>query len=601
MMLLLAAGCLMLTEADRLAHTDVDGDGSPSDQDCDDNNSAMFPGNPEICDGLDNDCDATVDEGVQSIFYADEDADGFGDASDTTTACDAPSGTVSLSGPSDTDCDDTDSAVNPGAAEVCDGVDNDCDGDIDTNATDLTTYYVDNDGDGYGYGMPDQDWTACEAPEGYVAAAGDCDDSDPNRYPGAPELCDRQFNDCEDTATWTAQVELGAVTWTHPNGVHEDLSASFHSDAGETLNVKLPNAGLLRICRDKAPYTIHLYSQSLSELTIRGIPIALTEDPEEETRPTLNGNASQIFDIDASSGDSDDWVLAISGLQVINGFSPSGGGGGGGQFSDGYSLTISESLFTDNHCNKTTNQFGCGISVINLTRVTLDNVVFQGNTEPQKDAYGGGVYAESIGAQGFNTKALCEQPYVGLFISNSTFSDNKGSLGGGLYVSNSRLCITNTTFSDNQAMRGGGLYFYGGRGELNNSILIDNQAEEGGGGLAVGAEDGALHLNDTRLLNNYARDGGAAEVDHNLLTCTFTTTLTDGAVLEGNTAQLAGAVFSTLGNGALHAEGCTSADNLLKETSEGMDLSIFDNAHTYSLTGGTFTCDKTGCTGDVLP
>lgn len=82
----------------------------------------------ETCDGLDNDCDGTADEGVQTTFYMDSDDDTYGDLSSTTQACEAPQGYVADS----TDCDDTMAGVNPGAAEVCDNeADDDCDGSTD--------------------------------------------------------------------------------------------------------------------------------------------------------------------------------------------------------------------------------------------------------------------------------------------------------------------------------------------------------------------------------------------------------------------------------------------------------------------------------------
>jgi len=87
------------------------------------------PGSPgvEVCDGLDNDCDGQVDNGVKQTFYADNDNDGYGNPDLSTLACSAPSGYVS----NDDDCDDSRNYIYPGALEVCDGLDNDCDGSVD--------------------------------------------------------------------------------------------------------------------------------------------------------------------------------------------------------------------------------------------------------------------------------------------------------------------------------------------------------------------------------------------------------------------------------------------------------------------------------------
>ncbi|UCD34219.1 MAG: hypothetical protein JSU90_07905, partial [Nitrospiraceae bacterium] len=98
----------------------------------------------EICDGLDNDCDGQVDEGVKNTYYKDADGDGYGDLADTVLSCDVPPGYVL----DDTDCDDSDAQAYPGADEVCDGLDNDCDGSSDEDLTcddpDLIVTYVGN-------------------------------------------------------------------------------------------------------------------------------------------------------------------------------------------------------------------------------------------------------------------------------------------------------------------------------------------------------------------------------------------------------------------------------------------------------------------------
>ncbi|MGC6508788.1 MAG: MopE-related protein [Myxococcota bacterium] len=168
---------------------DQDGDGYSADEDCDDQSAAINPDAFELCDGLDNNCDFQIDEGVTTTFYFDGDGDGFGTETLTEEACEAPSGFVLIGN----DCDDTNGDSFPGNIEFCDGFDNNCDAQIDENVGSL--YFEDSDQDGYG--NPDQVTEACELPSGYVENDLDCDDTDALSFPDATERCDDQDNDCD--------------------------------------------------------------------------------------------------------------------------------------------------------------------------------------------------------------------------------------------------------------------------------------------------------------------------------------------------------------------------------------------------------------------
>ena len=177
-------------------YVDGDGDGFAACEDCDDGNGAVHPSAAESCATLyDDDCDgSTNDVGAVgcAYFYADADADGFGDATSSECTCTAETAYVTDA----TDCDDALGAVSPTAAEVCNDIDDDCDGAIDpATAADAATWYADSDGDTYG----DASVTlaSCDAPSGYVADATDCDDADDTLYADADGdgVCDPAFID----------------------------------------------------------------------------------------------------------------------------------------------------------------------------------------------------------------------------------------------------------------------------------------------------------------------------------------------------------------------------------------------------------------------
>ncbi|MES2639383.1 MAG: MopE-related protein [Myxococcota bacterium] len=149
--------------------SDADGDGFLAADDCDDNAAAVNPDAAELCDEVDNDCSGGVDDEPEDgrLYYADADGDGYYGDSETVIACNIPSGY----GFSPDDCDDTNGAIYPEAAEACDGLDNDCDGSLPSDETDA-------DGDAF-------------------IACAECDDGDGDTFPGAPEVCDEIDNNCD--------------------------------------------------------------------------------------------------------------------------------------------------------------------------------------------------------------------------------------------------------------------------------------------------------------------------------------------------------------------------------------------------------------------
>jgi len=214
---------------------DQDGDGFALADDCDDEDASVFPGAPESCDGVDQDCDGAADNDPidGTDFYTDADGDGFGDATTTIAACDQPSGTTT----DDRDCDDTDASIHPGAEELCDGLDQDCDLAIDEDAVDDTDWYVDFDGDGYG--DPGLSTQACTAPTGYTGDSSDCNDADAAINPGAAEICDGFDNNCDGLIDDEDPAVSASATWYRDGdgdgyGLDSTAYTACNPDAGDS-------------------------------------------------------------------------------------------------------------------------------------------------------------------------------------------------------------------------------------------------------------------------------------------------------------------------------------------------------------------------------
>ena len=247
------------TDTDEVMPEDADGDGFTADEDCDDDDPSIHPDAEEVCNGIDDDCDGLTDDDDDSVsgqetWYVDADGDGYGLGRDTVEACEQPSGYAERGGDCDDDdpayhpgadeddctdpedyncdgsvgyvdadgdgfaacedCDDGDADANPDGTETCDETDEDCDGDIDEDASDEPTWYIDYDSDGYGSDA--YTLQQCDMPSGYVDNADDCDDTEELASPAGTEVCDEIDNDCDgdtdedgasDASTWYADSD----------------------------------------------------------------------------------------------------------------------------------------------------------------------------------------------------------------------------------------------------------------------------------------------------------------------------------------------------------------------------------------------------------
>lgn len=205
-------------DPDNAIQSDVQPDGTVSDNtDCNDADASVHPNAVETGgDGIDQDCDGTDTPGLKTWYY-DGDGDGYGDMGDAIESAANPKGYVD----DDTDCNDADAGINPGATEIAgDGIDQNCDG-VDTPGT--QTWYQDSDGDGYG--DPNNAANSVDQPTGYVANDTDCNDADADINPGATEIVgDGIDQDCNGLD------QPALKTW------YYDGDGDGFGDPGDTIN-----------------------------------------------------------------------------------------------------------------------------------------------------------------------------------------------------------------------------------------------------------------------------------------------------------------------------------------------------------------------------
>ncbi len=463
---------------------DVDRDGwMVCAGDCDDSDAAVSPEATEICDDhdRDEDCDGLADDDDDStegdsLWYADFDEDDWGSEDDVVVACEQPEDYVAERADIKTneivfDCDDSDDTVHPTAPELCDRLDNDCDGSPEEDEV------TDEDGDGF---------VTCE----------DCDPLDDTVYPGAPEYCDGRKTDC-DVALWQSDdgllsFETSGGEWSVLEGGDEDTPAA----------LTLDREGTLYVCD----------GTFFVQLSVAA-DVAVVGDTAAES-VLHSGAAGPVLDV-AAAGVS----VSLTGVTLRGGYGaatslPDGASyyaGGGLRCAIDAAVSLTDVGIQDN-----TAEFGAGALVVDGCTASFDRVSFSDN---DASIYGGGLlaaevddldlkdcsFAGNIANQAGGGALLLEADAE---ISGGTFSANSSAAGGGLAVSGGSVWLGQTSFIDGTALNGGAIYLEGAAASLEGGELSGNSAAGYGGGIYANAAAGAITLTEVTVSFNEGFTGG---------------------------------------------------------------------------------------------
>ena len=511
------------TESRWYADADVDGYGSGealiactpasgfvlADGDCAPEDAAVHPDAVEICDTRDNDCDGLVDEADDvvggTVWYRDDDGDGFGLVTVGVYAC------FQLAGyePKPGDCDDAEPAAYPGATEVCDLVDNDCDGlidDDDASVVGQRAWFVDTDRDGWGVG--DALRNSCFGGDELASDAGDCAPNDATISPAAVEVwydgvdqdCDGADDydrdgdghypladggdDCDDQnpAVYTGAPEI----WY--DGVDEDCDGrdDFDRDRDGFL---APEGGgtdcddtdpTLRFGAALVPSEVPSLALALSAAcpgaTIRVEPGTYATNTVLMRPVTLLGLGGAARTILEGSGAAAPVVRvgAQASGTVIEGFTITGGSataGGGISALDGGGPTGTLELKHLVIDGNTATSGGGGAALEGWSNLHLEDVEFVANSAPDGGALRvrNTTFANLVGCDIHANASLWSA--AGLSVTTSTvevarssFRDNTVTgfgRGGGIFASDSVVRLSEVSLVGNRSPFGGAVYAYG--------------------------------------------------------------------------------------------------------------------------------------------
>lgn len=498
---------------------DEDEDGvSPAEGDCDDEDGSVFPGNPEACDGKDNDCDGEIPDDE-----VDADYDGY-------RLCSG-------------ECDDADANVHPNAEEICDGKDSDCDG---RNADD-----DDLDTDGI---------SICD---------GDCNDDDATIAPALDEICDGKDNDCtgvaddvDDDNDHHSPCSGGGDCddtdpLAHPVVVEEGATGVAGDDEDPVGTLEEALLLLDEVCRSvvflPGVYTVN-ETISAIDLTIAGGG----DHPDETTfHSSSPGRAFTVRD---------GAHLTLRNIALSEGNAE---GDGGAVWAVGADLTLEDVSLTANHCSGD----GGGVAVTSGS-LTIERATFFDNLA---DDDGGAVavvsgslmdtdsaYLQNQGNRG--GALLADASYVSA--DGVTWSYNKAAdVGGaiaftaayGLWVERSHIILNESTSN------GGGISISdsapGAASYIRNNIIQDNTAAGLGGGVAITGYQSDFVLGNNTIVGNHGVGEGAG--------------VYAGAASSAGLIVWANLISASYGDSGLYAlpvSGANVAYNSVWFTSSGIEL-----------------------------
>jgi hypothetical protein len=275
--------------------------------DCDDTNRDVNPDATEICNDIDDDCangaddaDPNVSYGRGDVWYEDDDGDSYGNLSSPTSSCDQPADYVR----DDSDCDDTERTINPGADEVCDNddVDENCAGGADDDDPSVTgpftTFYADSDRDSFG--DPDTSVEQCDAPANYVTDNTDCDDSDGDINTDADEICDAADTD-EDCNSLADDDDPGVDSATYDT-FYRDSDTDTYGDPDTTIGACDEPTGYVDNSDDCDDGDINV-NPAAQEICNGGIDDDCVNGADDDD-PSVDTSGFSTFYID---GDEDDY------------------------------------------------------------------------------------------------------------------------------------------------------------------------------------------------------------------------------------------------------------------------------------------------------